>query len=369
MAIELASMVERHGTSAALAAGGGVIGMLFGFFAQRSRFCLRAAVIEFWRGQFGEKLSIWLLAFSSALVGVQALILAGSLDVGSARQIANRGSLSGALVGGLLFGAGMIMTRGCASRLLVLSANGNLRALLSGLVFAVTAQAALSGSLSPLRGAISGWWTVEGGASRDLLALVGMDHRAGLAFGLVWMAVAVFFSLRSGNRPWMWVGGIGAGLAVALAWWFTYAVSQSSFDLVQIQGLTFSGPSAEWLMRVLASPAPPFGFDAGMLPGVFVGSLIGALVGREFKVEGFKDGYSMARYIAGAMAMGFGSMLAGGCAVGAGMTGGAIFALTAWLTLLGMWAGAGLVERWLAEPVQTARPSTQQAPVVTPVAP
>jgi hypothetical protein len=51
------------------------------------------------------------------------------------------------------------------------------------------------------------------------------------------------------------------------------------------------------------------------------------------------------------------------------MTGGAIFALTAWLTLLGMWGGAGLMERWLAEPVQTAQPPTQQAPVVTPVAP
>ena len=138
---------------------------------------------------------------------------------------------------------------------------------------------------------------------------------------------------------------------------------------MQIQGLTFSGPSAEWLMRVLASPAPAFGFDAGMLPGVFVGSFIGALVGREFKVEGFKDGYSMARYIVGAMAMGFGSMLAGGCAVGAGMTGGAIFALTAWLTLLGMWAGAGLMDRVLAEPVHTAQPATQQAPVVVPVAP
>ena len=44
---------------------------------------------------------------------------------------------------------------------------------------------------------------------------------------------------------------------------------------------------------------------------------------------------------------GFGSMLAGGCAVGAGMTGGAVFALTAWLTLLGMWAGAGLTDRLL----------------------
>lgn len=54
----------------------------------------------------------------------------------------------------------------------------------------------------------------------------------------------------------------------------------------------------------------------------------------------------MRRYIAGAILMGFGAMLAGGCAVGAGISGGAIFALTAWLALLGMWAGAGLVDRW-----------------------
>ena len=366
---ELASLVERYGTGVSLAVGGALIGGLFGFFAQRSRFCLRAAVIEFWHGKFGEKLSVWLLAFASAVVAVQALILWGALDVGGARQLANRGSLSGALVGGLLFGVGMVMTRGCASRLLVLSANGNLRALLSGLVFAVTAQAALAGSLAPLRGAISGWWTVDGGAARDLLARVGAGHWDGLVFGLLWLVVAVIFSLRTGNRLWMWVGGVGTGLAVAAAWWFSYSVSQASFDPVQIQGLTFSGPSAEWLMRVLASPAPPFGFDAGMLPGVFIGSFLGALVGREFKVEGFKDGASMVRYIVGAMLMGFSSMLAGGCAVGAGMTGGAIFALTAWLTLLGMWIGGGLMDRWLAETTSTTQQLTQQAPVLIQVAP
>ena len=81
------------------------------------------------------------------------------------------------------------------------------------------------------------------------------------------------------------------------------------------------------------------------MPGVFLGSMIGAFVGRDFKIEGFKDGYSMGRYIAGAMLMGFGAMLAGGCAVGAGVTGGAIFALTAWVSLLGMWLGAGLTDR------------------------
>ena len=367
--MNLTSLVDQHGSGPVLAIGGAAIGMAFGFFAQRSRFCLRAAVIEFWHGQFAEKLSVWLLAFASAVIAVQALILAGGLDVSDARQLANRGSLSGALVGGLLFGCGMILTRGCASRLLVLSANGNLRALLSGLVFAVTAQAALAGSLAPLRSEIASWWTIDGGAARHVLERFGAGAADGLVLGLLWLVVAVVFSLRSGNRPWMWIGGIGTGMAVALAWWFSHQVARSSFDPIQVQGLTFSGPSAEWLMRVLASPAPAFGFDAGMLPGVFAGSALGALVGREFKVEGFKNGYSMARYIVGAVLMGFGGMLAGGCAVGAGMTGGAIFALTAWLALAGMWAGGGLMERWLAEPVHTTQPATQQAPVVVPVAP
>lgn len=343
--MNLATLLEQHGESLVLALVGGVIGLLFGFFAQRSKFCLRAATIEFWHRKFGEKLSVWLLAFSTAVVLVQGLIVLQVLDTSTARQLATRGSLSGALIGGLLFGAGMIMTRGCASRLLVLSANGNLRALLSGLIFAVTAQAALSGALAPMRLEISNWWTVEGGPSRDLLAISGIGHWGGLYVGLIWFGAALYFAIRSGWGLWKWVGGIGTGLAVAAAWWATYLISSSSFGVVQVQGLTFSGPSAEWLMRVLASPAPAIGFDFGLLPGVFAGSFIGALVGREFQLEGFKDGYSMRRYIAGAMLMGFGSMLAGGCAVGAGMTGGAVFALTAWLALIGMWAGAGLTDR------------------------
>ena len=351
----MAQWIELYGDRGMLAAGGAAIGLGFGFLAQRSRFCLRAAVIEFWHRRFGEKLSVWLLAFSAAVIGVQLLALAGLLDTANARQIATRGSLSGALIGGLIFGVGMVLTRGCASRLLMLSANGNLRALLSGLIFAVTAQSALSGALSPLRTEISSWWMVDGGPARDLLARLGMGHEAGLVFGLVWLMAALYFIWRSPQRSfWMWVGGIGTGLMVAAAWGYSQWVARESFDPVQIQGLTFSGPSAEWLMRVLQWPAPPIGFEFGLMPGVFLGSFAGALIGGDWKLEGFKDGYSMRRYIAGAIFMGFGSMLAGGCAVGAGVTGGAIFALTAWITLLGMWIGAGLTDRWIDRPTTSA---------------
>ena len=359
--MDLATLLERYGVSTCLALGGLGIGVLFGFFAQRAKFCLRAAVIEFWHGRLGERLSVWLLAFSTAVVGVQALILLQALDVSTTRQMATRGSLSGALIGGLLFGAGMVMARGCASRLLVLSANGNLRALLCGLIFAVTAQAALSGALAPLRLTISAWWTVEGGSARDLLARSGLGHGGGLVFGLLWFAAALFFSVRSGWGLWKWVGGMGTGCMVAAGWWYTYQVSSHAFEVVPVQGLTFSGPSAEWLMRVLASPAPAIGFDFGLLPGVFVGSFLGGWMGHELKLEGFKDGYSMRRYIAGAICMGFGAMLAGGCAVGAGITGGAIFALTAWLALIGMWVGAGITDRLLDPPARADAPQRPQA--------
>jgi hypothetical protein len=238
--------------------------------------------------------------------------------------------------------------------------------LLSGLIFAVTAQASLSGALSPLRNTLSNLWTVEGGSARDLLALTGIGHWGGLVFGLVWLVAALYFSVRSGWGLWKWVGGIGAGLMIAAGWGFTYQVSANSFQVIQIQGLTFSGPSAEWLIRVLSTPSPAIGFDFGLLPGVFLGSFLGAWLGKDLKLEGFSDGYGMQRYIVGAMLMGFGSMLAGGCAVGAGMTGGSIFALTAWIALVGMWAGAGLTDRLIdsrpaAQP-GSLEPSPMRAP-------
>ncbi|MBR0567357.1 YeeE/YedE family protein [Azoarcus sp. L1K30] len=350
----LLQLIDWMGEDRSLAFGGLLIGALFGACAQRSRFCLRAAVVEVARGQLGAKLSIWLLAFSAAIIATQSLQLAGMFDTANVRQLSNRGSLSGALVGGLLFGAGMILARGCSSRLLVLAANGNLRALLSGLIFAVTAQASMTGILSPLRESIGAWWTISGGGARDLLALSGLGHGGGLVFGLLWLLAGAWFGARHRIGGWAWAGGIGAGVAVAFAWWFTFEMSARTFDPTPIKSLSFTGPSADVLMRVLSPPGKSLDFDLGMVPGVVLGSFLAALSKRELKLEGFQGGHAMRRYIAGAVLMGFGGMLAGGCAVGAGISGASVFALTAWITLSGMWAGASLtdwiIDRKLASP-------------------
>jgi len=76
------------------------------------------------------------------------------------------------------------------------------------------------------------------------------------------------------------------------------------------------------------------------VPGVVLGSFTSAMVMGEFKFEGFSDAATMRRSMFGAVLMGFGAMLAGGCAIGAGVTGGSVFAGTAWLALFCMWLGA-----------------------------
>ncbi len=342
---DLIAIMDRIGEDTTLALGGLLIGALFGVLAQRSRFCLRAAVIEVAQGQLGPKLAVWLLAFSGAIIVTQILQLSGQFDTANVRQLSSQGSLSGALIGGILFGIGMILARGCSSRLLVLAANGNLRALLSGLVFAMVAQASMSGILSPFREAVSAWWTIDGGSARDLLSLSGIGHGGGLLFGLVWLAAAVHFGLRHRISAWGWFGGVGAGAVVALAWWFTFTMSSRTFDPSPIKSLSFTSPSADVLMLVLSPPGQALNFDLGMVPGVFLGSFIAALLARELKLEGFQGAYSMPRYIIGAVLMGFGGVLAGGCAVGAGVSGAAVFALTAWIALAGMWLGASLTDR------------------------
>ncbi|MDW8125472.1 MAG: YeeE/YedE family protein [Geminicoccaceae bacterium] len=350
-------LLDRLGEPATAIAGGLAIGLLFGAAAQRSHFCLRSAVIEFSEGRLGPKTAIWLAAFGAAVAFTQLLVLLGAADLGQARQLAPRASLSGAVLGGLLVGAGMILTRGCPSRLLVLSATGNLRALLSGLVFAVVAQASLRGALAPLREELARLWVLEGAERTDLLAFFGLDHRAGAALGLACLAFALLLLARRRIGARTWIGGIGVGAAVAAAWWFTSALAARSFEPVTIKGISFSGPSADLLMLVLAPATQSPDFDLGLLPGVFLGSFLAAWLGRELALRGFEGGASVGRYLAGAAMMGFGAMLAGGCAVGAGVSGGAVFATTAWLALGSMWVGASLAHRLVdREPARLWRP-------------
>ena len=336
--------------SAKLALGGLVVGLLFGFFAQKSRFCLRSACIEFWRGALGEKFAVWLLVFGAALASVQALMISGYLPVQGIRQLETPGTLSGAVIGGLMFGVGMILARGCASRVLILSATGNMRALVAGLVVTVAAQSSLSGILSPLRVKLSSLWVIP---AFDRNMTMHLPNGTGLAIGLAFIAGALWFARRKGVSLPVIATGAGVGLVVALGWAFTSALARVSFDIVPVGSVTFTGPSADTLMVLIAKPTLDLNFGVGLVPGVFLGSMASALLAGEFELQAFSGETGTLRYLIGAVMMGFGGMLAGGCAVGAGITGGSVLSLTAWVALFAMWIGAGLATL-VVEPGMTA---------------
>lgn len=341
-------LIDRFGEGPLLLAIGLATGALFGLAAAQSRFCLRAATVEVAEGRLGPRLAIWLIAFFSALAFVQWGELAGWFDHRAARQIAATGSLSGAIIGGLMFGIGMILARGCASRLLVLSASGNLRAFVTGLVLTLTAQAALRGVLSPAREALAGLWTLPGGTLRDLGALIGLGNPAAAAIGLAAFLGALLFG-RYRRLPLAdLAGGTLVGLAVALGWLATHAVAAASFDIVEVESITFTGPSADTLMALVNRPDLPPGFGIGLVPGVFAGAMLMALLRGEARIQRFGPDTPMERYLVGGVLMGFGSMLAGGCAVGNGLSGGSILAVTAWVAVFFMWVGAVLTQLVLA---------------------
>ncbi|TLP46864.1 MULTISPECIES: YeeE/YedE family protein [Cohaesibacter] len=341
-------LIEQFGDDGVMMLAGLCVGLVFGAAAQHSRFCLRASIVETAEAKLGGKLAIWLLAFSAAVLFVQLAILLEYLDASQSRQLSAVGSMSGAIVGGVLFGVGMILSRGCASRLLVLSATGNLRALVTGLVLTLVAQASLRGVLSPVREAVGGWWLVDGGEARNLLSLIGLSSKGAVLITLVVMIAALGLALKRSVRWSHIVGALLVGFAVALGWGFTYQIAQVSFEPIALQSVTFTGPSTDTLMTFVNQSELDLGFGVGLVPGVFIGAALMSLVTGDFEIQRFGSDVKMERYLLGAFLMGFGAMLAGGCAVGAGMTGGSIFAITAWVAVFSMWMG-GLLAMALLE--------------------
>ncbi|WP_147125764.1 YeeE/YedE family protein [Shimia ponticola] len=337
------TIIEITGDLGFIALAGVVVGMVFGVSAEQSKFCLRAAAVEVARGRAGPRFAVWLLTFSTALLWTQGMHLAGIIDLGQSRWLASPGTISGAILGGAIFGVGMVLARGCPGRLLVLGATGNLRAILSGLVFAVVAQMSLYGVISPLRAALSGAW-ITNGPNPESLQLLGAPPLAGIAIALAFAAAALVISFRNRVAIRTLVFGCGVGFAAALGWFLTYTAGALSFDPVAMGSITFSGPSARTLMFLLSQDTV-LDFGVGLVPGVFLAAFASAAASGRLSWQGWDGVGAMQRYLTGAALMGFGAMTAGGCTIGAGVTGGSTFAMTAWIALVSMWVGGMAADR------------------------
>jgi uncharacterized membrane protein YedE/YeeE len=317
------------------------IGLVFGLLAQITKFCFRRSLVgEDSRAAAG----VWFTALAVAVLGTQGAVALGWISFADHRFMVSEVPVLAIAVGGLLFGAGMVLTRGCISRLTVLTGTGNLRAAVVLLCFAVVAHMTLKGVLAPLRVAL-GQVTLNMGESVSLATLPG---GAPLWAGLI-AAAALAIGLRSGNRPLHLVLAVLIGLLVPLAWVGTGFILYDDFDPIAMESLSFTSPSAETLFWSIASTSIPAGFGVGLLGGVVAGALLASLIFGGFAWQSFETPRQTGRYLLGAVLMGIGGVLAGGCTLGAGLSGVPTLSVAAVLAIVMIGIGARATHALLSD--------------------
>jgi uncharacterized membrane protein YedE/YeeE len=338
------------------------IGLAFGALAQITKFCFRRMIVgDDRRGAAG----VWLTALAAAMAGTQAAVTYGLISFEGHRFMDRDLPWLAIALGGLAFGAGMVLTRGCASRLMVLGASGNLRALSVIVIFAITAHATMKGLLAPLRVSL-GQLTLPVGDAASLDALPGGGWLVTAAI----VALCLVIASRSGVRPPLLIAAALLGALVPLAWIATGFVLYDDFDVIPFESLSFTRPASDTLFWAIAGTSISPGFGTGLIGGTLLGAFVASLLTGTFQWQSFDTPRQTGRYMGGAVLMGFGGVLAGGCTVGAGLSGIPTLSLAALLALatmaLGAWATHTLLLSRLsrssgAPGARQAKPAAQPA--------
>ncbi len=180
-----------------LYAGALLIGLLVGVVIQRSRFCFATAFRDLLKGggEFERSVRLQIgiiLAIAVGAAGVAILKYVGFIEPQA--YVKSVGWIN--IVGGTLFGLGMVIAGGCASASLWRAAEGHLR-LWAALIAAIVAYA-------PIRflvHAAAPWIYGEGVLITGALGWVG-GLAAIYASLLLWFLFLVYLAYRRGARIW-----------------------------------------------------------------------------------------------------------------------------------------------------------------------
>ena len=275
---------------------GFAIGAVFGVVGLLSGFCLMSSLRDWWTHDDGRKIRSYALAVAVAVVGTQFMAGAGIVEIAKSLYLQRSFSAPLIFVGGSLFGLGMVLSNGCASRALVLLGKGNLRSLVVIAIIGVTAQMTLKGLLAPMRLAILQWTQMTPGVNSlpSLFGTLGIpEATARVAATLIVAGGLLVFALshRALRRsPGQLAAGLVMGLLVIAGWLATGWLGADEFDPIPVASLTFVSPAADTLQFIMLSTGMTLNFGIALVAGVFIGSLFTALADRALRVRGLHIG-------------------------------------------------------------------------------
>ncbi len=338
------------------------LSIVFGLAAQFSRFCLIGGLSSYRQSRDGRRLAIYLAAIGVAILATTLVQSLSGIDLDNTRPVYRSPDFAWGryLIGGFVFGVGMVLARGCPVRSLVKVTQGNLQALLAVIVMALAAYAMTRTTLYasaflPWVGHLSTNLEAFGIHHQDLASILGGGRNLYLSLALAISALLLLVSWRwlPLRANWLgWLGALSIGIVVGLAFWVTGgSLGQAASDAAEmmnnpqqglgLQSFTFSAPMGDvvyFLQRPTTFAAITFGVVAVF--GLLLGSLVSTLVRREFQWSVPRSWQEWARTIIGALMVGIGSVLAMGCTVGHGLSGISTLALGSFMSLAAIMAGA-----------------------------
>lgn len=327
------------------------IGLLFGALTHRTNFCTMGAIADAVSFEDYGRARAWLLAIGVAIVGAQALQLLGLVDLNASIYIGANLNWLGSVIGGLIFGFGMVLASGCPGRNLARVGGGDLKALIVLVIVGLVAYMTLRGITGPVRLAIENATSIDvsslgfadHGMATLLGTLTGMSSGTAaiiltvvIALGVLWFCFKDEEFRASPNNI---AAGLGIGLLITLAWWATGVGLADEFDPQPVVSLTFVAPTGNALQYLMTYTGATINFGIATVGGAILGAFLSAILSGRFVVTGFSDRADTVRHFAGAAMMGFGGVTALGCTIGQCITGMSTLALGSLIAALAIVVG------------------------------
>lgn len=343
--------MDELSTRMVVSIAGGVVGALFGFIVERTNFCTMGAISDVVAMSDYRRARVWALAIAVAILGTQGLQLGGWLDLKESIYLGPNLGWLGAIAGGLMFGFGMTLSGGCASRNLVRFGAGDIRSLIVLIVLGIFAYMTLRGLIAPPRVALEGATNINlaaapfksqgipellAGVSSLSLMTVRMAATMVAALLLLWFC---FKDAEFRGSPMHVVSGVGVGLVIVAGWWATGILGFDEIEPTRPTSLTYTAPVGNTLVYLMTFTGASIEFGIASVLGAVVGATLSAVLRKSFSLAGFADPSDLFRNLSGAALMGVGGVMALGCTVGQGLTGISTLSLGSLIALASVIAG------------------------------
>ena len=341
--------------------GSFALAMLFGAIAQHTHFCTMGAVADIVNIGDWTRMRMWVLAMGVAIIGFNSMVALGWVDASKSVYAGPRLLWMSAIVGGAMFGFGMVLASGCGSKTLVRIGSGNLKSMVVFVVLGVAAFATLKGVTAVARVATVETLFVTLATGQDLPSIIAplfgqstlwMAAVLGWAVGGLFIAWAV--ARPEGRSPESLLAGLGIGAVIVGIWWLSGRYGHVAEDPNTLQeafvatnsqrmeSLSFVAPVAytlDWLM-FFSDKAKLLTLGIVATLGVAAGSFAVAVVTRSFRWEGFRNAEDTANHLIGAVLMGVGGVTALGCTVGQGLSGVSTLSVGSFVAVAAIIGGA-----------------------------